>query len=169
MSNNYFKQTHKCICAILVLYFLGVLGKIEDGYCVKVYYKQDDYYRIQCFRQHSNVLSITTDKNDVIEYLTSNFSTSCFNIKSRATKTTIFACTKIQNDECIIENEETGFWFGFTKDSNRIACKRVFGRKLYKGLEFKNLTVSVHMYFILDVPFKTHFIVYVPFKTPPRE
>ncbi|CAH1112761.1 unnamed protein product [Psylliodes chrysocephalus] len=163
MSNNYFKQTHKCICAILVLYFLGVLGKIGDGHCVKVYYKQDDYYRIQCFRPHSNVLSITTDKNDVIEYLTS-FYGNCFNIKSRATKNTIFACTRTQNDECILENEETGFWFGFTEDSNRIPCKRVFGRDLYKGLEFKNLTVSVNMY---SKPYYS--IVYVPPKTPPRE
>ncbi|CAG9862525.1 unnamed protein product [Phyllotreta striolata] len=159
-------HTRICLVLIIAVYFTCVTCEISNGQCVKVYYTDDNFFRIQCFRvaPTQNVLALTTEAGDTVEFFNSTISSDCFTVQHRSGNDTAFVCSEYLRDPCVKMGEKRFFWKDSTRDSGRIPCVVPVLPVSYGGIKAGNLSLIIN-----DVVLTSFHIVDVPDRYPQRE
>uniref|UniRef100_A0A6P7GAN3 Uncharacterized protein LOC114335800 isoform X4 n=1 Tax=Diabrotica virgifera virgifera TaxID=50390 RepID=A0A6P7GAN3_DIAVI len=151
----------------LIVFLTFTVTSVVSSRCGKVFYDQDNYYKIYCFKANGGVSSIKLNNNVTIEEVQSTDNRECFKlIKPQQTNYEI-SCWQELEEDCEGDNDVyQRYW---NKESDTIKCKKVnkkdykHGRIYYYGIKNRNLTV------IFKTRIVQFFLVYVPNVKPKRE
>ncbi|CAH1112764.1 unnamed protein product [Psylliodes chrysocephalus] len=143
---------------------------ITDGTCSKIYYFDDRYYKIYCFKtisnnnNNNNTLSITTDKNDTITLDMDVTNTNKYKIINNGNiGNSLLYEEDIVFDKCEAVNEKESFWTKNPEETVAIRCEVSKRSRPYLGIKTGNFIMLIEL-----MPPQNQ-LVYVQDNYPDRE
>ncbi|XP_050498475.1 uncharacterized protein LOC114335800 isoform X5 [Diabrotica virgifera virgifera] len=151
----------------LIVFLTFTVTSVVSSRCGKVFYDQDNYYKIYCFKANGGVSSIKLNNNVTIEEVQSTDNRECFKIIKPQRTNYEISCWQELEEDCEGDNDVyQRYW---NEESDTIKCKKVNKRDYkhrriyYHGITNGNLTV------IFEISIVQYRLVYVPDLQPKRD
>ncbi|XP_072377317.1 uncharacterized protein [Diabrotica undecimpunctata] len=134
--------------------------------CGKVFYDQDNEYKIYCFKESEGISSIKLTNNvTIIEEVQSTDNGECFKV-IKPQQTNEISCMQLLEENCVSDTEVNKT--EWTEESDIIKCKKVGnGNEEYNGIKNGNLTVLFKINIV--IPSSWNSLIHVPRRAPKRE
>ncbi|XP_028141891.2 uncharacterized protein LOC114335800 isoform X2 [Diabrotica virgifera virgifera] len=151
----------------LIVFLTFTVTSVVSSRCGKVFYDQDNYYKIYCFKVNGGISSIKLANNVTIEEVQFTDNRECFKIIKPQQTNYEISCWQELEQDC--EGDNGVDPLGWNEESDILKCKKVnkmdykYGSIYYDGIKNGNLTV------IFEIRIVKYMLVYVPDLQPKRE
>ncbi|XP_028155676.1 uncharacterized protein LOC114349488 isoform X4 [Diabrotica virgifera virgifera] len=145
---------------VLILTLTVTSGMQLEGHCVKVFYKQNNYYNIKCFKLENDFLTIRTDQNDTIQLKESDEIDNCYTLL-RNGKDENVTCLDISTINCVRPGEPS--WTNAKRESRQVSCTRQESESQFYSLAHKDLVI------LIKEVGPHRLLIHIPNLRPPRE
>ncbi|XP_028141890.2 uncharacterized protein LOC114335800 isoform X1 [Diabrotica virgifera virgifera] len=159
----------------LIVFLTFTVTSVVSSRCGKVFYDQDNYYKIYCFKVNGGISSIKLTNNVTIEQVQFTDNRACFKTMKPQQTNYEISCWQELEEDC--EGDNDVYQIDWKEESGIIKCKKVkqeesrllpsggiFGERIYfHGIKNGNLTV------IFKTLIVENLLVYVPNRKPKRE